>query len=185
VSLDGIVAERSKAQSDLDSRKSQAARFYESKDQIKGLIDRLNGSNQDIRVARAAIAARLAMLLADFKVFAAGVGPFFAATLEQALVKDALDPQMQHALLDESKNAAKWFAVTTRGGLVRLVSPDPNDPILLVDIIENADGRWHIKLADGEVMDLDERTEGVDWDFGLLHDVVRKGLRLKPPKTQA
>jgi hypothetical protein len=58
--------------------------------------------------------------------------------------------------------------VALRGGLVRIVYPDPADPLRYLELAEQAGGEVSFDLPGEEPFSIDTTKQGIDWDLGLL-----------------
>ena len=129
------------ARNQLSSMSAAAATYYESRDQIKELINRVKTKSADNYKTRAQIAARLKSLIDRIDVAVVGQGPSnkrIANFLETARDEAASSPELQknaaevldlhRSMIGESENL-RYFLVWFKDGTTRFVWPSADDPL--------------------------------------------------------
>lgn len=118
-----------------------AAKFYDSRDQIKDLIDRVKAKSDDNYKTRAQIASRLKSLIDRIDVASVGqsrsnerIAKFFErirddATSDHELREKAADVASLHQGLIDDKEHLKFFSVKFKDGTTQVVWPSENDPL--------------------------------------------------------
>ena len=148
-------ADLSALQRELDDRKlerdslqSEVSRFYESKSQIKSLIERLRTRGDDeVYRLRAQISSRLASLVSVLLVAPLGSAPSTRSTIEWVRnegfegVEDVLDV-MGAGLLDD-RSHRRFFMAMFKDHRYRQVFPDAKDPLVYVEQVFKADDGVH------------------------------------------
>jgi hypothetical protein len=147
-----VDGELTAKRAELQSLERDAGRVYRSKDEIKSLIERLqNKTDADVYALRATIAARLKALVLSLEVFVKGTRPrtlATASTLNDLKVfgddEDGRDfrqrvvAHMEDPSHDE-REGRPLFSVAFRDGRIRIIFPDPTDPL-----------RFEEQLVDGK-----------------------------------
>ena len=129
------------ARNQLSSMSAAAATYYESRDQIKELINRVKTKSADNYKTRAQIASRLKSLIDRIDVAVVGQGPSnkrIANFLETARDEAASSPELQknaaevldlhRSMIGESENL-RYFLVWFKDGTTRFVWPSADDPL--------------------------------------------------------
>jgi len=129
------------ARNQLSSMSAAAATYYESRDQIKELINRVKTKSADNYKTRAQIAARLKSLIDRIDVAVVGQAPSnkrIANFLETARDEAASSPELQkdaaevldlhRSMIGESENL-RYFLVWFKDGTTRFVWPSADDPL--------------------------------------------------------
>jgi DNA invertase Pin-like site-specific DNA recombinase len=106
--------------------KSELAEFHRGKDQIKSLIEQING--KDSYVLRAQIAARIKSLISSLIIAPAGYRP------TKKTDADVINPLIDK-LPDEYKIRQRYFCVGFKDGIVQGVFPSDEDPLDFEQVI--------------------------------------------------
>jgi DNA invertase Pin-like site-specific DNA recombinase len=106
--------------------KSELAEFHRGKDQIKSLIEQVNG--KDSYVLRAQIAARIKSLISSLIIAPAGYQP------TKKIDTDIINPLI-NKLPDEYKTRQRYFCVGFKDGIVQGVFPSDEDPLDFEQVI--------------------------------------------------
>jgi DNA invertase Pin-like site-specific DNA recombinase len=110
-----------------DRLKSELSGFYESKEQIKALIDRLQQSkDDDVYKLRAQISARLKSLVAEILVAPLGTAPMTGKAI--TLKGERITVAEQKDRNPDSKHP-RYFLIGFKDGTLRAVVPKENDPL--------------------------------------------------------
>jgi DNA invertase Pin-like site-specific DNA recombinase len=131
VELENAIQEKEKERVALSSDLSE---FYESKEQIKALIERLQKSQGDeIYKLRSQIASRLKSLVSTVLVASVGSAPLTRNVIN--FLKNNHDSEatnvishLSERLSDERENR-RWFAIGFKDGSTRAVYPTEHDPL--------------------------------------------------------
>ena len=129
------------ARNQLSSMSAASASYYESRDQIKELINRVKTKNADNYITRAQIASRLKSLITRIDVAVVGQAPSnrrIATFLENArdergasaeLQKSAAEVLCLHRNTIEESENFRFFLVWFKDGTTRIVWPSVDDPL--------------------------------------------------------
>jgi DNA invertase Pin-like site-specific DNA recombinase len=129
------------AQSELNAMSHVAARFYDSRDQIKELIDRVKVKSEDNYKIRAQIASRLRSLINRIEVASVGqsrsnqrISKLLDAIRDDAGTETALRTEadavraLHQELIDDRENL-RFFLVSFKDGTTQFVWPSAEDPL--------------------------------------------------------
>lgn len=129
------------AQVALSAMSDVASRFYESRDQIKSLIDSVRAKNGDSYKTRAQIATRLQSLIERIEVASEGQAPsnrridkFFRTIAtdegsDPSQREDALETLNLHRKAISDKENLRFFSVKFKDGTIQIVWPAADDPL--------------------------------------------------------
>jgi DNA invertase Pin-like site-specific DNA recombinase len=108
---------------------TDVTKFYESKDQIKALVEQMqNRDGQDAYKLRSMLASRLKSIVLTMSVASVG-----ATRLKR---ETSLDAEWEHR---------RYFLLQFKDGSARAVYPDPNDPLQFAQQITSADFEMKIR----------------------------------------
>jgi DNA invertase Pin-like site-specific DNA recombinase len=114
-------------ESERDRLKSELSGFYESKEQIKALLDRLQRSKgEDVYKLRAQISARLKSLVAEVLVAPLGSAPM---TGKAITLKEGRITVVEHEDRDPDAKHPRYFLIGFKDGTLRAVVPKEHDPL--------------------------------------------------------
>lgn len=125
----------------------EAGRFYESRDQIKGLIAKLQSTGgDDVYKLRAQVAARLKSLTSSVQVFAEGKIPeirkvisFLEAVDDPIQVQDVMET-FTSEIVDPASHRP-YFVIMTKDRRIRRVTPSQDNPTKVHEqVISNSEG---------------------------------------------
>lgn len=132
--IDNAIAEIAAKTEERDQLQSEAGRFYESRDQIKQLIARLQSAGgEGIYELRAQVAARLQGIVASLQVFPAGEVPKLKRIIEEFNISTE-SPEVEDvaalfaAEMADPASHVPYFLIMTKDGRVRKVTPSTVDP---------------------------------------------------------
>lgn len=113
---------------------SRESRYYQSKQEIRALVDRLQRArDEDLFALRARVASQLKSLIETLTVASLGERPRIASRVEQLrrLAGHEADEVIAHIeeRAAEPDQAHRYFAVGFRDGKVRIVFPTDDDPL--------------------------------------------------------
>jgi hypothetical protein len=111
---------------------SAASQFYESRDQIKALIEQLQSREGDeIYKLRSQIASKLKSLVTTILVAPLGHAPQTQKTINFLSTEPNAQPVIDHLqrTLDDKANHQRFFVVGFADGTVRVVYPNQDDPL--------------------------------------------------------
>jgi DNA invertase Pin-like site-specific DNA recombinase len=140
--LDELAARRVAIESELLARETErtlagsaVSQLYESRDQLKALIEQLQGREGDETYRlRSQIASRLSSLVTTILVAPAGHSPATARTIEYLRREHASTSADVVAHLEErardEREGRRYFAVGFIDGTVRAVYPSRDDPMV-------------------------------------------------------
>jgi predicted flap endonuclease-1-like 5' DNA nuclease len=129
------------ARNELLSMSQGAADFYDSRDQIKGLIDRIKVKSDDNYKLRAQISSRLKSLIDRIDIAAAGQARSTARVsdfLERIIKNEASDSPLRqtatqvralHRETIDDKENIRFFIVKLKNGQTQAVWPSADDPL--------------------------------------------------------
>lgn len=184
--LETALAER---RSERDQLVSEASRFYESRDQIKLLIARLqNFEGEGVYELRAQVAAKLKSIVDGLKIFAEGeVGT--TRKLMKSL-QDRDDP-LGYALVletfaDELANPEKhrpFFLFTMKDGRGRLVKPSATDPSDVHEqVVIDAEG---VRILNARHETVYERVRAQRQISNMLSSLIAEANTISPPEQES
>jgi DNA invertase Pin-like site-specific DNA recombinase len=132
--IDVINIAHASCVAELDALQDDAGRFYESRDQIKGLISKLQGAGDtDSYKLRSQVSARLRSIFDAILLFPMGNVPvikksisYFNDESDRLQSKDVLE--LFQAELDNPNNLRPYFAVMQKDRRTRTVIPSQKDP---------------------------------------------------------
>lgn len=134
--IDKAAAEIAAKTEERDLLQSEAGRFYESRDQIKQLIARLQSTEgEGIYELRAQVAARLQGIVASLQVFPAGEVPKLRRIIEEFNIS-ADSPEVEDvaalfaAEMTDPASHVPYFLIMTKDGRLRKVTPSTVDPAM-------------------------------------------------------
>ncbi len=124
---------------------AEIGRFHESKDEIQALVERLQDVHaQEAYKLRSTLSSRLKSLVSTLLVAPVGSAPLTRNAIH-ALKSDPKATSMadviahlEQKVMDKSESR-RYFAVGFKAGNVRVVYPNPNDPLQLDEQIVSAD----------------------------------------------
>ncbi len=135
---------------------ANALRVYDSKEQIKGLIQRLrHGSQEDVYRLRAQVAARLKALVTSVTVATAGQRPLIEKAIRELADsggEDVGSVRVQAALQTDATSmraAHRYFSVSFKDGSLRIVHPGASDPLVAERQIYGSQQEFIRMEADG------------------------------------
>jgi hypothetical protein len=111
---------------------SATSQFYESRDQIKALIEQLQSRKGDeIYKLRSQIASKLKSLVRTILVAPLGHAPLAQKTIDFLSGEPGTEPVIAHLkqMLDNEAEHRRYFAVGFADGTVRGVYPSQDDPL--------------------------------------------------------
>jgi hypothetical protein len=128
-----LEAQRVECETELKVREAERAalessrsRFEEGRDEIKALIDRLRGRGDEVYRLRASIATRLQSIVDRILIAPAGRAPMTRKAIKFLRGQEGSAPAIEH--LESTVDGSRYFNVAFKGGAMRAVFPDPNDP---------------------------------------------------------
>jgi hypothetical protein len=133
--LTNLVEAISQKERERDELSSELSGFYESKEQLKGLIERVqHTSGEDVYKLRAQIAARLKSLVSAVFVAPVGAAPVVRKEIELLKENYAAEnadriERLSEILVDESQSLQRYFLVSFRDGSTRGIYPKRDDPL--------------------------------------------------------
>jgi hypothetical protein len=152
-----LVEELATKEKERDQLSSELSGFYESKDQIKELLERLQGSTrEDVYKLRAQIAARLKSLVCEISVAPLGSAPITRKTL--GVLKEQEPPQRNDELihgfeqrLKQEHEHRRFFLITFKDKSCRAVYPKRDDPLDFEEQMVGSEAQGLITIsADGK-----------------------------------
>ena len=153
-SVEAELNEKERERSDLGSATSQ---FYESRDQIKALIEQLQSRQGDETYKlRSQIASKLRSLVTNIIVAPLGNVPNIQKTIEFLTKEPDAQPAIDQLKrqLDDAGAHRRYFALGFVDGSVRAVYPDQGDPLRFDhQILGNKEGISRLDPS-GQVTDL-------------------------------
>ena len=129
-----VVNSLAEKERERDELSSDLSAFYESKEQLKALLDRLQQSEgEDVYKLRAQISSRLKSLVSDIFVAPLGSAPLTRKSikfLKKNHPVDGLDvaEHLKSKLAEERENR-RYFLIGFKDGTVRGVYPEQGDPL--------------------------------------------------------
>ena len=164
-----IEADATGKKAELTSLQTEIDGFYESRDQLKPLIAKLQAKDDDeVYLLRAQVASRLKALVTILQVGAAGSSVLTERAIRM-LAEIARYPEGSAAAEDRERVAdhmrqvaghersrRRFFAIGFKDGRARIVYPHPDDPMRFDEqIVTSTDGMHRI---DGEAGRLSQQT---------------------------
>jgi hypothetical protein len=144
-------------ESERDELSSELSGFYESREQLKGLIERVQrSSGEEVYKLRAQIAARLKSLVSEITVAPLGSAPVTRKVL--VLLQEQMSPDRDEELLHGFEQRLKhehehrrFFMVTFKDGSGRAVYPNREDPLDFEEQMVGSEAQGLITItADGK-----------------------------------
>lgn len=152
--LRAVESEIRHNEAEILSLHSAVSRFYESKEQIKSLITRLQRrDNEEVYKLRSQVASRLKSLISGIEVAVAGQAPLTRGTidlLEKEMSADAGDKALARDMIQQLQEELtsgradqRYFTVTFKDGSMRGVRPHKDDPLRFESQIYTTDAGIH------------------------------------------
>lgn len=143
-----------KVRKELEESQVGASRFYEGRTQIKELITRFRGEDdEEIYQLRAAIASRLRGIVCELLIAPSGHAPLTRSTLqtlepEPNAEQSDLGCEVLEALrmeLSTGRADQRYFVVSFKDGTMRGVRPGREDPFdVIVQLYRTEEGVWRL-----------------------------------------
>jgi hypothetical protein len=159
--LAGVESQLAAKRAERETFQAEVARFYEGRDQIKGLIARLRDTGDaEVYKLRALIAARLKSLVSKLVVAPAGGAPLNQRTvsdLEAHLSSledrdETLDGVLEQLRgdVESERSTRRYLQVLFKDGTHRTIYPDDRDPLTAVEQLYKSAKGLHRIGSDGE-----------------------------------
>jgi DNA invertase Pin-like site-specific DNA recombinase len=147
--VEAELREKKQNRSQLGSATSQ---FYESRDQVKALIEQLQSRKGDETYKlRSQIASKLRSLVTTILVAPLGHAPVTQKTIEFLSSESEAQPVIDHLkrMLDDEAEHRRYFAIGFVDGSVRGVYPNQDDPLQFEhQILANSEGILRLNPSD-------------------------------------
>lgn len=153
--IEAKKAEKAAAFKSLQAELADVVEIGRTKTEVKGLIDKLRAtSGNDVLLTRARIARQLATIVSSLQLMSSGKLPKVRETI-QILEREreshsgdlSQDPELEELIATfrrdatSSRAARKCFLVGLKDGTVRVIYPDPRDPLKADEQIVRSGGR--------------------------------------------
>ena len=168
-----------------DALQEEASRFYESREQIKALIHKLQGADgPDVYKLRAQVASRLKAIFSTIQVHGRGKLPEIQRMI--AFLRDAGDALHVHELMEtfkaevaDPKNHRPYFSVMLKDRRIRTVTPAQDDPTKVHEQILRTENEVRVlngdldtiferpfrkKMVEHELANFIAQAEASEWD---------------------
>jgi hypothetical protein len=132
-------------QHELELINNRISTFYESKNEVRGFVERLQRpSGEELFKLRAQIASRIKNLTQTLVVASLGDRPKTEKAIDYLKGETGADDVISHLVerLSSKKDDRRYFAVGFRNGTVRAVYPSAEDPLHYEQQLLATDGRF-------------------------------------------
>jgi DNA invertase Pin-like site-specific DNA recombinase len=145
--LQGLEARRAAIDAEVRETEQECARLgsssgplYEDRDQVRALVERLQGREGDETYKiRSMLAARLRSLVTTILIAPLGHAPLTERTINFLAGEVGAEPVIDH--LRRTSDGRRYFAVGFTDGTTRIVFPDRDDPLTFeYQIVRDSEG---------------------------------------------
>jgi hypothetical protein len=143
-------------QHELELLNNRISTFYESKNEVRGFVERLQTpAGEELFKLRAQIASLIKNLVETLVVFPLGDRPKTEKVIEYLKEESGADDVISHLAerLRSKKDDRRYFAVGFRNGTVRAVCPSDEDPLRYEQQLLVTEGRFMMLNPDEPIVD--------------------------------
>ena len=143
-------------QHELELLNNRISTFYESKNEVRSFVERLQSpAGEELFKLRAQIASRIKNLVETLVVFPLGDRPKTEKVIEYLKGESGADDVISHLAerLSSKKDDRRYFAVGFRNRTVRAVYPSDEDPLRYEQQLLATEGRFMMLNPDEPIVD--------------------------------